>query len=392
MTGPLNDVRVVELGHALAGPFSAVLLADFGADVIKVEPPGQGDSLRDMGPKIEHSSIWWSVTGRNKRSVAINFKSVGGQRLIRGLVASADVVVENFRPGVLERVGLGWEQLNAVNPDLIMLRVSGFGQTGPYSSRGGFGKIAEAFSGATNLTGNPEDIPFHPSYSLGDTTAGLMGAFGIVMALHERDRSGKGQMIDLPLYEPLFRMIEWQVPLYQRTGEVAKRSGHSFPFDGAFVTDICATKDGSRIVVSAATSESLKRLCSLLTREGRFHESDEVTSNVELVEALRAWALRNTREDALRKLEAERLVAGPLYTAADLVNDPHVAARGNIASIPTDDGEVLMPNVVPCLTRTPGKINWAGARLGEHTDEVLSEILGLPKSEITELRNRGLIA
>lgn len=391
MAGPLGDLRIVELGHALAGPFAAVLLADFGADVIKVEPPG-GDSLRDMGPKISHSSIWWSTTARNKRCVAVDFKSTDGKRLVLDLVASSDVLVENFRPGVLEHAGLGWKQLRAVNPRLVMLRVSGFGQTGPYSPRGGFGKIAEAFSGATNLTGNPDEPPIHPSYSLGDTTTGLMGAFGVMIALRERDRTGQGQIIDLPLYESLLRMIEWQVPLYQRTGAVAARTGLTFPFDGAFLTDICVTKDGSRVVLSAATSESLKRLRTLLYRDGAIADVDVAVSNTELVEALRVWAARYTSVDVLRKLEAERLVAGPVYTAADLVDDPHVAARGNLAMVSTDNGDVMMPNVVPRLTQTPGEIRWAGPAIGEHTDEVLSGLLKLPYSEIAELRSRGVIA
>lgn len=390
MPGPLQDVRVIELGHALAGPFAGVLLADFGADVVKVEPVGSGDSLRAMGPQLSHSSLWWSVTGRNKRSVAIDFKTARGRELVQELVRSADVVVENFRPGVLERAGLGWEELREINPQLVMLRVSGFGQDGPYRDRGGFGKIAEAFSGATHLTGHPDESPVHPGYSLGDTTAGLMGAFGVLLALRERDRNGQGQVVDLSLYEPLLRMIEWQLPLYQQTGTVPARSGLTFPFDGAFITDICETKDGSRIVISAATADSVNRLRELLRSDGAI--GAEVDSGRELVDGLRAWVAARTRDDALEKLEAERLVAGSVHTTAEIMNDPHVAARGNIATVPTpEDGEIMMPGVTPRLTATPGQIRWAGPRLGEHTDEVLGELLGLADDTIADLKERSVI-
>jgi crotonobetainyl-CoA:carnitine CoA-transferase CaiB-like acyl-CoA transferase len=228
MTGPLQGVRVLEIGHALAGPFACTLLGDFGAEIIKLESPGRGDShrgdsQRTMGPKVDGKALWWQVTGRNKKSLAVDLKAPEGLEVARRLVASADVVVENFRPGVIGRLGLDYDECAALNPKLVMLHVSGFGQDGPYRERGGFGKISEAFSGATFLTGDPDRAPLHPGYSLGDLVTGLMGAYGVMLALYQREQDGHGQEIDLALYEALFRMIEWQVPIFEATGHAVTR-------------------------------------------------------------------------------------------------------------------------------------------------------------------------
>lgn len=389
MTSPLHDIRILELGHALAGPFASVMLADFGADVIKIERPGVGDSLRAMGPQRGGKGIWWTVTGRNKRSVCIDLKSPEGLELVRDLVATSDVVVENFRPGVLDRLGLGYEALSAIKPDIIMLRVSGFGQTGPYSHRGGFGKIAEAFSGATHLTGAADAPPVHPGYSLGDATTGLMGAFGIMLALRHRDQTGQGQQIDLALYEPLLRMIEWQVPLHDVAGTSPMRNGPRFPFDGAFITDICRTKDEEAIVVSAATTESLTALRRLLVTAGTL--GDEAAGEADVVAALRTWVASQTRESALETLHEARVVADGINTAADIGRNEHIAARHNLVTVPDGDHQVRMPGVVPRMTGSPGQINWAGADLGEHTDEVLGKVLDLSEDRIQELRGVGVV-
>lgn len=390
MTSPLNDLRVLELGHALAGPFAAVMLADFGADIIKIERPGKGDSLRAMGPQRGGKGIWFTVTGRNKRSVCIDVKTPQGLDLVHDLVAASDVVVENFRPGVLERLSLGYETLSEIKPDIIMLRVSGFGQTGPYSRRGGFGKIAEAFSGATHLTGAADEAPVHPGYSLGDATTGLMGAYGVMVALHHRERTGQGQEIDLALYEPLLRMIEWQVPLHDFDGVSPMRNGPRFPFDGAFITDICRTENDEAIVVSAATTESLMALRRLLVSTGTL--SELMACEGDVVDALRTWAATQTRVAALKALHEANVVAGEINTAADIATDEHIAARENLVTVPDGEHQIRMPSVMPRLAGTPGKVNWAGPDLGQHTDEVLTEVLGMDAAAISQLRGEGVIA
>lgn len=386
---PLQGLRIIELGHALAGPFAGALLGDFGADVIKVEHPRQGDSLRDMGPKLGENSVWWRVTGRNKRSICIDFKKPQGLSLLKDLIRTSDVLIENFRPGVLERAGLGWSDLSKLNPRLVMLSISGFGSGGPYSERPGFGKIAEAFSGATHLTGEADSTAIHPGYSLGDATTGLMGAFGVMLALRERDRSGTGQLIDLALYESLLRMIEWQVPLKQMLDWEAHRKGNQFPFEDAFLTDICATADDSNIVVSAATTKALDAIRRLLADEGVIGPSATVA---EMAAALRDWVAKRPRDEALSALRERDIVVGPVYSASDIIADEHIAARQNLVSVPDVTGsDVLMPNVVPKLGATPGSVRWAGPALGQHSDEVLTECLELSETELAELRAEGVI-
>ncbi|MCU1480501.1 MAG: hypothetical protein JWQ19_1287 [Subtercola sp.] len=389
--GPLTGMRVVELGHALAAPFAGSLLGDFGADIIKIEQPGHGDSLRAMGPQLDSSSVWWSVTGRNKRSVCIDFKKPRGLELVRALLEDADVLVENFRPGVLDRAGLGWEELHAAYPQLIMLSISGYGRGGPYSDRPGFGKIAEAFSGATHLTGEAEQPPTHPGYSLGDATTGLMGAFGIMVAMHERARSGIGQSIDLALYETLFRMIEWQIPLNELQGWEVHRTGTQFPFNEAFLTDICATSDGYNIVISAATTKSLASIRSLLLEHDLI--TDTAATVLDMAPHLRAWVKTLPRDEAMRVLRHYDVVVGPVHGAADMTSDPHLAARGNIVTAADSNGRSIpMPNVVPMLQGTPGEVRWAGPNLGEHSGEVMSELLGLDEAQIAQLVAEGVIA
>jgi crotonobetainyl-CoA:carnitine CoA-transferase CaiB-like acyl-CoA transferase len=374
---------VVELGHALAGPLAATFLGDFGADIVKVERVDGGDSLRAMGPKHDGTGVWWSVTGRNKRSICIDYKTPEGREVLMDLLASADVLVENFRPGALDRAGFGWDVLSERFPELIMLRISGFGQTGPLREQGGFGKIAEAYSGATYLTGEADKPPLHPGFSLGDATAGLMGAFGVVVALEERRRSGRGQLIDLALYEPLFRLIEWQLPLYGLLGQVATRSGPKFPFDGAFITDICATADGESIVVSAATTASLDRLRAFVRGKGM---ASEDADDREIVDGLRRWVGEHTREEALLRLQEEGLVVGGVLNASDLIDDPHVAARESIA-YPTDGSgtEIPMPAALPKLSESPGEVRWPGPPLGAHTKEVLIDTLGYSEEKYDSL-------
>lgn len=380
---------MLELGHAIAGPFAATLLGDFGAEVIKVERPGAGDGQREMGPKLNGLGLWWAVIGRGKKSVTIDLQTAEGQRLFKDLVRTADVIVENFRPGALDRLGLGWDDLRAEHPSLIMLRISGFGQTGPYSARRGFGKIAEAFSGATNLTGLSDRDPVHPSYSLGDLSCGLMGAYGVLLAVLHRDRTGQGQMIDLALYEPLFRMIEWQIPLHNQLGVDVRRAGNQFPF-AAFVIDISQTRDGHHVVFSAATLEMLSRLERLLEEEGVTLPTPR--SDTALADGVRDWIAAHSWEEVLERFERGGLVAGLVYTPADLATDPHIAARRNIIDVPHERvGHISMPGVVPSLSETPGAVSTAAPELGQHTDEVLHQLLGLSAAEIQPLREKGVV-
>ncbi|WP_279588059.1 CaiB/BaiF CoA-transferase family protein [Salinibacterium sp. ZJ454] len=388
--GPLNGIRVVEIGHALAGPFAGVMLADFGADVIKIEQPGVGDSMRAMGPSLDDSSVWWSVTGRNKRSICIDYKKPEGLAVVHSLLEGADVLIENLRPGVMARAGLGWDELHARHPQLVMLSISGYGGGGPYSDRPGFGKIAEAFSGATHLTGSADAPPVHPGYSLADASSGLMGAFGIMVALRDRDNTGAGQHIDLALYEPLLRMIEWQVPLHELHGWTAKRLGAQFPFGGAFLTDICETADGSNVVISAATTKALNSVRSMLAGLGM---DEAAAAPVEIMnEALRQWIRTKQREEVVEILRAHDVVAGPVYSPADIVADPHIKARGNIVTVEDSSGaRIPMPGVVPQLGASPGSVRWAGPALGEHSDDVLREI-GIEGEELARLRGEGVIS
>lgn len=385
----LKNLRIVEMGHAVAGPLAGTLLGDFGAEIIKVERPPRGDTLRDMGPKKDGIGLWWLVSGRNKKSLTLDLKAAEGVSILRDILKTADVLIENYRPGVLEKLGLGWDELHELNPRLIMLRISGFGQTGPYSRRGGFGKVGEALSGATNLTGWPGEAPIHPSYSLGDTVCSLAGAFGVSMALYSRERSGVGQMIDLALYEPMFRLIEWQIPMHVMAGMEVKRNGPRFPFTEAFVTDVCRTKDGHAVVISAATTESLERMQNLLIDEKL------ATGNLstdQLADGLRTWIALHDREAVLEKFQERNLVGGSVYTPADMLEDEHMRARGNIVNVSHSElGDVPMPGVVPTLSGTPGKVQWPGPKLGEHTDEILRDVLGFSALRIAGLRQDGVV-
>lgn len=386
----LEGIQILEMGHAVAGPFASSMLADFGADVLKIEQPGVGDSLRRMGPQVDGVGIWWSVGARNKRSVAIDFKQPKGRDLVLKLVEGCDAVVENFRPGVLDRAGLGWNDLRAVNPRLVMLQVSGFGQTGPYSRRGGFGKIAEAFSGATELTGHRDEPPMQPGYSLADATSGLMGAYGLMLALFERERSGEGQRIDLALYEPLLRMIEWQLPFAETQGHEPTRNGAQFPFNEAFITDLCATGDGGSVVVSAATSASIAGLKAMLVSTGHLASAD--VSSEAVVFALRRWCSERDQDTATKELQANNIVAGNVNTASQIIGDEHVQARESVVRVPVGDEQRSMPAALPLMSRTPGAVRWSGPALGEHTHDVLTSALGLDEPELARLRADGVIA
>jgi crotonobetainyl-CoA:carnitine CoA-transferase CaiB-like acyl-CoA transferase len=365
---PLDGIRVLEFAHAMAGPFCGGLLADFGAEVIKVERKGTGDSLRRMGP-VGAESLWFTVNGRNKKSVAVDLADPDDNAYVQALAASSDVIVENYRPGTMESFGLGWEDVQRLNPRAVMLRISGFGRGGPYSDRPGFGKIAESFSGATNITGYPETPPVHPGYSHADLNTGLYGAWGIMLALFERERSGRGQMIDLGLYDGLFRMIEWQIPFYEKLGIDAQRNGASFPFEGAFVTEICPANDGAFVVVSAATTTTIENLIAFLRSEGEY--THETSDSREASAALRRWVSARTADEAIKRLTDVRVVTDRVYRPSDLAADPHIAARGSLVAVETEEyGTVRMPAPVPRLSRTPGCVRSEAPKLGQDNGRI----------------------
>ncbi|MGH3756410.1 CaiB/BaiF CoA transferase family protein [Actinophytocola sp.] len=392
MTGALDGLLVIELGHVLAGPFAATLLGDFGAEVIKIERPAGGDGQRTMGPAAGSSPLWFSVLGRNKKSVTLDIKTPEGNELLRRMLARADVLVENFKPGTLERLGFSPADLETRNPGLVVLRISGFGQIGPYSGRRGFGKVAEAFSGATNLTGQPDQVPVHPGYSLGDLTAGMMGAMGVLLALQSRHATGRGQVIDLALYEALFRMIEWQIPITAATGSSIARSGNKFPFSGAFSTDVYRTRDGQFVAVSASSPRLIMVLDTFVRERVAGVPEPSPAPARELTDALGQWISTRDAAGAIDELDRAGIIAGLVNTPEDLLADPHVAARRNIVTVADADGTpISMPNAMPSLSRTPGEVHWPAPALGAHTDEVLRDLLGVSTDRRDDLRAKGII-
>jgi formyl-CoA transferase len=396
----LSGLRVIDLGHALAGPFAATLLADHGADVLKIEHPERGDPMRRLGPRKDGVPVWWKAAGRSKRSVALDFSTPRGRDILLGLVDRSDVLVENFRPGTLERRGLGWDELRQVNPRLVMLRVSGFGQHGPHASRPGFGRTAEAMSGAAQLTGYPDGPPIHVGYSLADTLTGLMGAFGIMLALHGRERSGEGDCIDLALYEPLFRLIDWQAIVYDQLGIAGTRAGNAFPvvLEGV-AAGVAMTTDGVWLSYSAATDSVLERLVALMTAEGVL-ESGSYASLEErrrdanaIQEHVSAWIGTKTAAEVERLFDENHAVIGRVYGIADIFGDPAFRARRNLVDVDDHElGAVTMHGVVPELTGRDARVRWTGPGLGAHTDEVLVELAGVPPEELDGLRAEGVIA
>ena len=377
---PLRGVKVIELGGFIAGPYAASLFAQFGADVTKVEPPGEGDPLRRWRTLHNGTSLWWYALSRNKKSITLNLKSDEGRRILRSLIEKADVVVENFRPGTLESWGLGWDELSRINPGLILVRISGYGQTGPYRDRPGFGGIAEAIGGLRHVTGFPDRAPVRVGVSLGDTLAALYAVIGALVALHHRDvNGGKGQVVDAALYEAVFADMESLLPEYAQSGYVRQRSGASLPGIAPSNTYTCG--DGGYVVVGGNSDGIFKRLMraierpdladdpSLAHNDGRVARTDEIDA------AITAWTSRHTLDEVVSVLERADVPVGKIYTAADIYADPHYRARGMIEPAVLPDGQRIdIPGIVPRLSETPGRTAWVGPALGAHVDEVLSEL------------------
>ena len=387
--GPLAGLKVVELGQLIAGPFAAKTLADFGAEVIKVEPPGSGDPLRQWRLLHNGTSVWWQVQSRNKRSVALDLKDESAREIVRRLIDEADVLVENFKPGVMEDWGLGYERLSTTNPGLIMLRISGYGQTGPYRDRPGFGVVAEAMGGLRHLTAEPGRVPVRVGVSIGDTLASLHGVIGILMALQHRHASvsadapkGRGQVVDVALYEAVFNCMESLLPEYSAFGAVREPAGSALP--GIAPSNAYPCADGW-VLVAGNGDSIFKRLMRAIGRDDLGADpalagnAGRVARVVEIDAAIGAWTAPQRVVDVLAALNAAAVPAGRIYTAKDIADDPHYRARGMIERITTADGLSLeLPSIVPKLSLTPGAITRRAPTLGEDNDEVLAALAAKP--------------
>jgi succinyl-CoA---D-citramalate CoA-transferase len=394
--GPLVGLRVLDLGNMIAGPTCTRVLADLGADVIKVEQPGRGDPVRGWRSQYEGHSLLWKLIARNKRAVTLDLHQDEGQRLCRRLYERVDIVVENFRPGVVERWGLAHAQVEALCPRLIMVRISGYGQTGPFRDRAGFGGVAEAVAGVRFLTGYPDRAPTRVGFALADSVAGLYGAGAALAALEERRRSGRGQEIDVALTEAVFSLLDDLLPAYQKLGVIGRRHGTGLP--GVAPSSIYPTRDGQYIVIGANNDNVFRRLASLMGRADWLadaelaHDQGRGRRQAELDEGVAAWTQRRSLEEVNDLLAKAGVPAGPVYDIAGIYRDPQFRDRGMIAEIEDPDvGTVALPGVVPRFSRTPGAIAWGGPRIGAHNDEVYGGLLGLSPSEIAGLRQRGVI-
>lgn len=393
---PLQGVRVIEMGQLIAGPFVTRMLAEFGADVIKIEPPGVGDPLRKWRMLHKGTSVWWAVQSRNKRSLTLDLRQTEGQEVLRQLVKEADVLVENFRPGTLEKWGLGFDELHALNPRLVMLRVSGYGQTGPYRDRPGFGVIGEAMGGLRHLCGEPGRTPVRAGISIGDSLSGLHGVIGVLLALRERDQNGgKGQQVDVALYESVFNMMESLLPEYSVFNHIRQPAGSSLP--GIVPTNAYRCRDGKYALIAGNGDSIFVRLMRLIGRndladDPALAQNDGRVAQVQMLdEAIGMWAIERTLDQVLEALHEAQIPAGKIYDVADIAHDPHYRARDMLIESTLDDGTpVLLPGIVPKLLDTPGRINSPAPRLGEHTDEVLAE-LGIDADTRATWRSRGII-
>lgn len=395
-TGPLVGLRVIEFGQLLAGPFVGQLLGDMGADVIKVEDPQRGDPLRQWGRELpQGESLWWAIVGRNKRSVTLNLRESDGQTLAKRLIASADIVIENFRPGTMERWGLGYSQLKQINPKLIMVRVSGFGQSGPYAHRAGYGAIGEAMGGLRYVVGDPATPPSRMGISIGDTLAALFATIGALAALHERQSSGVGQVVDAAIFEAVLGVMESIVPEWEIAGYQRERTGSVLP--NIAPSNLYPTRDGKWILIAANQDSVFGRLCGVMGRPELAEDSryvDHVARGARQAELddLIGDYTRSVDSGPLEKaLHEAGVPTGRIYQVADMLEDEHFAARHTLAKVPhAVFGEITMQDVFPRLSRTQGTIRWPGARLGAHSVEVFRE-LGMSREELAEFPRSGLV-
>lgn len=389
--GALDGLKILELGQVVAAPFCGAVLADMGADVIKVEPPS-GDSLRNMGPLKDGRSMWYLVENRNKRSISIDLKNPEGCKILEDLIAQADVMTENFKPGVLEKLGFDWKRISGLNPRIILARMSGYGQTGPYSNRYGYDRIGVGMGGLAYLTGFEDRAPLKPGVSAADYLVGYSAAVGILAAIYERDISGSGlgQVIDIGLHEPIFRISEFTALDYHLTGKIRERIGNSFV--GTAPSGHWKTKDGKWVAVTCGNDRIFKRLVKLIDKEEWLERPEfathplRITNRKELDEGVEAWVATKTAAECFAIL-GQDVPVGPINSIEDIFNDPHIAARENLVEV--DDkywGKIKMQGIVPKMSRTPGQVKFPGPDLGADTNEVLMNVLGYSSAEIDKLR------
>ena len=390
----LAGIKVVELGALIAGPFCTKILAEFGADVVKIEPPGRGDPLREWRHLRDGTSVWWHVQSRNKRSVCVDLRDADGQDIVRELIQRADIVVENFRPGTLEGWGLGYDALSAGNRGLVMVRISGYGQDGPYSTRPGFGVIGEAMGGLRHVTGTPDRPPSRTGISIGDTLSALYGVIGAMVALEHRRKTGVGQVVDVALYESVFSVMESLLPEFDAFGVVRERTGSILP--GIAPTSAYRCNDGSYMLIAGNGDSIFQRLAQAMGRDDLAadpalrHNDGRARKQAWLDEEIERWTSARSPDDVLAAMHRADVPASKIYTVRDIAADAHYAAREMIRNVDTSSGPLKVPGVVPKLSATPGRIEGGGPTLGQHTDDVLHE-LGYDDARIAGLRARHVV-
>ena len=397
MPGALDGLGVLDLATFVAAPFCCTLLGEFGAEVIKVEQPGRGDDLRRLGtPARDGLSYWWLVESRNKKAITCNLREPEGQALVKRLARGADVLAENFRPGTMERWGLGWDDLRAANPGLVMVRISAFGQTGPYRERPGFGRIAAAMGGLSYLSGYPDRPPVTPGTpTIPDYLAGALAAFGALAALQHRQRSGEGQVVDVGLYEPMLRMLDELIPVHGATGYVRERIGSGTEY--VVPHDHYRARDGRWVAIACTNDRMFERLAGAMGRPELAADYPTMAARLqrraELDAVVQAWVGGSDARDVLARLDAAEVPCGPVASARDLFEDPHVRARGNIVELPNPLGGLLaMAGVVPRLTASPGRVEHPGpVAVGAHNEEIYCGRLGLSRDELRALAARGVV-
>ncbi|MEJ2139206.1 MAG: CoA transferase [Gammaproteobacteria bacterium] len=396
-TGPLKDLRLIEMGTLLAGPFCGQLMADFGAEVIKIEPPNQGDPMRVWGREKAHGqSLWWPVVARNKKSVTLNLREKEGQEIARDLIAKSDFLLENFRPGTMERWNLGYEELAKINPGLIMIRVSGFGQTGPYSSRAGFGAVGESMGGLRYVCGDPTTPPSRMGISIGDSLAATFACIGALTALHHKEKTGEGQVVDSAIYEAVLNMMESLVTEYDKAGYIRERTGAILP--NVAPSNVYPTHDDGLILIAANQDTVFRRLATAMGQPELAENERYATHGArgavqqELDAMISEWTRTKNVAELEQLMEEHGIPSGKIYTAPDMLEDAHFKAREAIVTTmhPTF-GELKMQNIAPKLSKTPGNIRRPGPELGQHNDEIYGEILAMTAEQMAELKNRGII-